>query len=74
MLAGKRLTLRGFLVSDFEPRRAEFERAMAGWIAEGKVRLGETIVGGVENMPEALLGLFRGDNVGKMLVRTGAAE
>lgn len=73
MLAGKRLTLRGFLVSDFEPRREEFERAMAGWLRAGKVRLRETIVEGVENMPEAFLGLFRGDNVGKMLVRTGAA-
>jgi NADPH-dependent curcumin reductase CurA len=71
MLAGKRLTLRGFLVSDFESRRAEFERAMAGWLAAGQVKLRETIVEGVDNMPEAFMGLFRGDNVGKMLVRAG---
>jgi NADPH-dependent curcumin reductase CurA len=74
MLAGKRLTLRGFLVGDFEYRRAEFERAMSGWLRQGEVRLNETVVDGVENMPEALIGLFSGGNVGKMLVRTSATQ
>jgi NADPH-dependent curcumin reductase CurA len=74
MLTGKRLTLRGYLVSDFEDRRPEFERAMSAWWRDGKVRLAETFVDGVENTPEAFLGLLKGDNVGKMLVRASGAS
>lgn len=66
---GKRLSLRGFVVHDFDDRRAEFEAQDRQWLTSGQVRLRETVVEGVENMPEAFLGLFTGANVGKMLVR-----
>jgi NADPH-dependent curcumin reductase CurA len=70
----KRLTMRGFLVGDHEQRRPEFERAMSTWLRDGQVKLAETIVDGVENMPEAFLGLLKGDNVGKMLVRATGGQ
>ncbi|MXX62870.1 MAG: hypothetical protein F4112_02815 [Holophagales bacterium] len=41
----------------------------AGWIAEGKVAYRETIVSGLANAPEAFMGLFRGENTGKMVVQ-----
>jgi NADPH-dependent curcumin reductase CurA len=69
MLIGKRLTLRGFLVSDHESARAEFEREMTGWVVAGSLHLPETVVDGVANAPEAFLGLLRGENTGKMLIR-----
>jgi NADPH-dependent curcumin reductase CurA len=47
---------------------------MAPWVREGKVRYRETVVDGIERIPSAFAGLFRGDNVGKMLVRVGDQE
>ena len=69
MLIGKRLTMRGFLVTDHEDCRDEFEHAMTGWLADGSVRATETVVTGVGSAPEAFLGLLAGSNTGKMLVR-----
>ncbi|MFG1890782.1 NADP-dependent oxidoreductase [Micromonospora sp. NPDC049051] len=69
LLIGKRLTLRGFLVGDHGHLRDEFVREMAGWLRDGKVSYDETVVDGIENAPEAFLGLLRGENLGKMLVR-----
>jgi NADPH-dependent curcumin reductase CurA len=71
LMIGKRLTLRGFLVGDHVDRRAAFLAEVGGWLAEGRIRLAETIVDGVENAPAAFIGLMRGENVGKMLVRVG---
>jgi NADPH-dependent curcumin reductase CurA len=73
MLIGKRLAMRGFLVGDHGSRREEFEKAMTGWLADGSVRLPETVVPGVERAPEAFIGLLGGANTGKMLVRVGEA-
>jgi hypothetical protein len=64
-----RIRLQGFIVFDYFPRMAEFYRDMGGWLASGAVKPQETVVEGLENMPEAFLGLFSGANVGKMLVR-----
>jgi NADPH-dependent curcumin reductase CurA len=70
MLAvGKRLTLRGFIVSDHRDQFATFLRDMSGWLREGKVTLEETVVEGLEKAPEAFIGLLRGQNTGKMVVR-----
>ena len=71
LMIGKRLTLRGFLVGDHVDRRPAFLEEMGGWLTEGRIRLAETIVDGVENAPGAFIGLMRGENVGKMLVRVG---
>jgi NADPH-dependent curcumin reductase CurA len=65
----KRLTLRGFIVSDHSDRQPQFYADMGRWIADGKIKWQETIVDGLENAPHAFLGLFKGENTGKMLVR-----
>jgi len=67
----KRLTMRGFIVSDHGDRRAAFQRDMLRWLGEGQVIDRETVVDGLERAPDAFMGLFHGDNVGKMLVRVG---
>jgi NADPH-dependent curcumin reductase CurA len=68
---GKRLTLRGYIISDHFDRFPDFVREVGGWLAEGKIRYRETVVEGIEQAPEAFIGLLRGDNTGKMVVRLG---
>ena len=67
----KRLTIRGFIVSDHFDRRSQFLSEMSQWIAEGRIKWKETIVAGIEKAPKAFLALFRGENFGKMLVKIG---
>lgn len=67
----RRLTLQGFIVSDHYDRLPQFYADMATWIRQGKMRRRETIVDGIENAPSAFIGLFKGDNLGKMLVKVG---
>ncbi|MFI7304883.1 NADP-dependent oxidoreductase [Micromonospora aurantiaca] len=69
LVIGKRLTLRGFLVGDHGHLREQFVQEVAGWLREGRLSYDETIVDGIEQAPEAFLGLLRGENLGKMLVR-----
>jgi NADPH-dependent curcumin reductase CurA len=69
LMIGKRLTLRGFLVGDHAGSRPAFLEEVGGWLAEGRIRLSETTFEGVENAPAAFIGLMRGENIGKMLVR-----
>ncbi|MDG4840611.1 NADP-dependent oxidoreductase [Micromonospora sp. WMMD967] len=69
LVIGKRLTLRGFLVNDHNDVRSAFVSDVAGWLREGTLSYDETIVDGIENAPSAFLGVLRGDNLGKMLVR-----
>jgi NADPH-dependent curcumin reductase CurA len=64
-----RITMKGFIYTDYLPEMAEFYRDMGGWVSSGKVTSRETIRDGIEAMPEAFLDLFRGANMGKMLVR-----
>ena len=65
----KRLTVRGFIVSDHFERLGSFQEEVGGWIREGRIQWRETVVEGLENAPSAFIGLFRGANIGKMLVR-----
>jgi NADPH-dependent curcumin reductase CurA len=69
LVIGKRLTLRGFLVGDHGNLRDQFVADVAGWLRDGKLSYDETVIDGIENAPEAFLGLLRGENLGKMLVR-----
>jgi NADPH-dependent curcumin reductase CurA len=69
LMIGNRFTLRGFLVGDHVERRSAFLAQVAGWLAEDRIRLAETVVDGVENAPAAFIGMMRGENLGKMLVR-----
>jgi NADPH-dependent curcumin reductase CurA len=69
LIVRKRLLLKGFIVSDHLDRREAFLADMSQWLREGKVQNRETVVEGIENAPKAFLGMLRGENVGKMLVR-----
>jgi NADPH-dependent curcumin reductase CurA len=64
-----RVTIKGFVATEFFPMRDQFLTEMRQWIAAGKVKARETILDGIEKAPEALIGLFTGMNFGKMLVR-----
>ena len=70
-IIGKRLTLQGFIISDFMHRLPEFFNDMGLWATSGQISWQETIVAGIENAPEAFIGLFKGENLGKMLVKIG---
>jgi len=71
MILVKRLTFRGFIVSDFNAMFPEFIRDMPQWVREGKVKHREFITEGIESAPEAFIGLLKGANFGKQLVRIG---
>ena len=73
-LVSKRLLIQGFIIGDHYSRFREFHAQAVRWLAEGRLRYRETIVEGIENAPHAFLGLLRGENVGKMLVRVGPVE
>ncbi len=64
-----RVTMKGFVVYEFAGIREQFLTDMRGWLASGQLVARETIVDGIENAPGALIGLFTGQNIGKMLVR-----
>ncbi len=65
----KRLNIRGFIVSDFAARHADFLRDMAEWLKDGRIKYREDVVDGLEQAPQAFIGLLRGENFGKRLVR-----
>jgi NADPH-dependent curcumin reductase CurA len=69
MAVGKQLRLEGFIVSTHADLQSAFIRDMSTWIAEGKIRWQETVEDGVGNAPTAFLKLFKGENLGKMLVK-----
>jgi NADPH-dependent curcumin reductase CurA len=64
-----RIRMQGFIFTDFQSQMGEFYREMGQLIASGQVKSRETVVDGLEAMPDAFLGLFKGENTGKMLVR-----
>lgn len=68
----KRLLMQGFIVTDHWDRLDAFARDVSGWLRDGRIRYDETVVDGIENAADAFLGLLRGENTGKMLVRLGA--
>jgi len=65
----KRLSIHGFVVGDHMARMGAFQGELKDWLADGTLRWRETVVDGIENTPKAFIGLFRGENLGKMLVR-----
>ncbi|HEX4738806.1 MAG TPA: NADP-dependent oxidoreductase [Allosphingosinicella sp.] len=64
-----RIRVQGFIYTDYLPEMGDFYRDMGGWVASGQVKGRETLRDGIEAAPEAFLDLFRGANMGKMLVR-----
>lgn len=69
MILTKRLRVQGLLVTDFAALHGDFLRDMPQWVKQGRVKYREDIVDGFENAPRALIGLLRGENFGKLVVR-----
>lgn len=69
LIVAKRLRIQGFLVFDHANRNQEFLAEVLPALADGRITTRETVVQGLEQMGEAFLGLLRGDNTGKMVVR-----
>jgi NADPH:quinone reductase len=61
--------MRGFIITDYAARSAEGIRQLGQWLAAGKLKFAENIVEGFEHTPQAFLGLFSGDNLGKQLAK-----
>lgn len=64
-----RINLRGFVVNDFIHLREKFNADMAEWMKSGKLKWKDTVLHGIDQAPHAMVGLMRGENVGKMLVK-----
>ncbi len=69
LIVTKRLTLRGFVVMDFDDQREKALSDLQGWVASGQLKVSEDIVEGLENTPAALVGLLAGENRGKRMVK-----
>ena len=63
-----RIRMEGFVASDFAHLNAAFLADMTGWLKDGSIKYQETILDGFERAPEGLIGLFAGQNAGKMLI------
>jgi len=69
MLIGKNMRMEGFIVTRHWDLMPQFIDDLSAWVRDGKVTWRETVLEGIENAPDAFLGLFRGENLGKMLVK-----
>ena len=65
----KRLLIRGFIVTDFAARFEDFIREMSQWVKEGRIKYREDIAEGLDSAPATLIGLLKGKNFGKQLMR-----
>jgi NADPH-dependent curcumin reductase CurA len=70
-MVAKRVSMQGMIVTDKPERFAEWRALAAPWVQDGSLKYRETVVDGLENAPDALAQVLRGDNFGKMLVRVG---
>ncbi len=64
-----RAMTKGFIVYDYEDRADEARKAIAGWLAEGKIHYRETIADGIDQAPAAFISMLQGGNTGKQLIR-----
>jgi NADPH-dependent curcumin reductase CurA len=68
-----RARMQGFVVFDYAARYQEAAMAMAGWMAQGKLKSREDVVSGLETFPDTLLKLFKGENFGKLVLKVADA-
>ena len=73
-ILAKRLTFRGFIVSDFASQYPDFIREVSGWIRDGSIKYREDVAVGIENTVTAFQGLLKGKNFGKQLVKMTVVE
>ena len=71
MLIESRATVEGFLVYDYSQRFEAATRQLGEWVQSGQLQYRETVTEGLENAPDAFIGLFDGENIGKQLVKVG---
>jgi NADPH-dependent curcumin reductase CurA len=69
LIVVKRLTLKGFIVTDYFAERAAAIADLQGWVASQKLKVREDVIEGLENTPGALIGLLAGQNRGKRMVK-----
>jgi NADPH-dependent curcumin reductase CurA len=69
MLLTRSVRLQGFIVSNYSERFGEALSHLTQWVNDGKLKYTETIIQGFDKLPDAFLGLFSGNNLGKMLVK-----
>ncbi len=69
LIFDKKLRLQGFLLSDYREMWGEARAELEEWVASGRLRYRETIATGIENAPEAFIGMLKGHNIGKQLVQ-----
>jgi NADPH-dependent curcumin reductase CurA len=68
-ILAKRLTVRGFIQFDFQHLHEAFLRDMPAWMASGQIKYREDVINGLDQAPEALIGMLQGKNFGKLVVR-----
>jgi len=73
-ILSRRLTVRGFIQSDFAHQQASFFNDMVPWVRDKQIKYREDIVEGLESAPQAFQRLFRGENFGKLLVRVASPK
>jgi len=69
LITTKRLTMKGFIVTDWFNQIPEFLKEVGAYLSQGKLKMKETVVEGIENAPQAFLDMLHGGNVGKMIVK-----
>jgi NADPH-dependent curcumin reductase CurA len=69
----RRLKVQGFIIFDHLARQAAFQQEMSGWLKEGKIKYREEFIDGLEQAPQGLMGLLRGENFGKLIVRVSGS-
>jgi NADPH-dependent curcumin reductase CurA len=69
ILVSKSALMQGFIVSDFADKFPVAKKQLFDWLRDGKLTYHETIINGFEQIPQAFLGLFEGNNEGKMIVK-----
>lgn len=71
-IIAQRITVRGFIILDYEKQFAKAREEITGWLSSGKLKRREYIVeGGIQKAEEGLRGLFEGKNLGKCLIKVG---
>jgi NADPH-dependent curcumin reductase CurA len=71
LIVTKRLTMKGFIVMDFADRHDQAITDLSAWVGDGRLRVVEDVLDGLESAPGALVGLLAGENRGKRMVRVG---
>ena len=70
----KRARMQGFLIFDYLDRHPEGLRALGEWLKAGLIRYREDILDGIEQAPDSIAGLYRGENLGKRLIRVAPEQ